>query len=153
MSRVFFVTLVILVVALAAAPYRLAAAEVRLTNDNITNGYISAYQLATGNAVTNDAVINECSQALGRQNEPSVAVDPRNSNVLIGSSNDYCGVYASTDSAGNGLGPIWLGYYRSENAGAGFQSSPVPRYPRQPSPYAPLAPIRAATAGHPVVAS
>jgi hypothetical protein len=149
MKRVFFVALV---VALAAAPYRLAAAEVRLTNDNITNGYISAYQLATGSAVTNDAVINECSQALGRQNEPSVAVDPRNSNVLIGSSNDYCGVYASTDSAGNGLGPIWLGYYRSENAGASFQSSLVPGYPGDPSPYAALAHIREATAGDPVVA-
>ena len=147
MQRTFFAVLAFSACA-AALP-----AEVRLTNDNNSNGsYISAYQLATGNTVTNDAVINECSQAFGRQNEPSVAVDPRNPNILIGSSNDYCGVYATTDGAGNPTGPIWLGYYRSENGGASFQSSLVPGYPGDPSPYAALAHIREASAGDPVVA-
>ena len=36
-------------------------------------------------------------------------------------------------------GPIWLGYYRSENGGASFQSSLVPGYPGDTSPYAALA--------------
>jgi hypothetical protein len=58
------------------------AQNVRLTND-VSGGYVSAYTLATGTPYT-DAVLNECSIARGRQNEPAVAVDPRNINVLIG---------------------------------------------------------------------
>src|SRR5213595_1683074 len=37
-----------------------------------TPGYVSEYTLATGTPVTNDPVINECSIAHGRQNEPAV---------------------------------------------------------------------------------
>jgi hypothetical protein len=68
--------------------------NVRLTND-VSGGYTSAYTLATGIPYT-DSVLAECSIARGRQNEPAVAVDPRNAKVLIGSSNDYCGVYAGS---------------------------------------------------------
>jgi hypothetical protein len=109
-------------------------ADVRLSNDYPGGGYVSAYTLATGNPYT-DAVLQECSIARGRQNEPSVAVDPRNTSVLIGSSNDYCGVYAGS-TPGNFVpaGPIWLGYYRSQNGGASFQSSLVPGYPATPHP-------------------
>jgi hypothetical protein len=103
--------------------------NVRLTNDFSGGGYVSAYTLATGNPYT-DAVLKECSISRGRQNEPAVAVDPRNTNILIGSSNDYCGVfYVSINGVPAALGPIWLGYYRSENGGASFQSSLVPGYP------------------------
>src|SRR5258705_9328567 len=87
----------------------LSAAEVRLSND-LGGGYISAYTLATDISYT-DAVLNECSIARGRQNEPAVAVDPRNTSVLIGSSNDYCGVYAGSTTSFVAAGPIWLGYY------------------------------------------
>ncbi|MEA2608796.1 MAG: hypothetical protein QOJ75_1039, partial [Chloroflexota bacterium] len=48
--------------------------------------------------------------------------------------------------------PIWLGYYRSENAGATFQSSLVPGYPDDTSPYAALANVRTASSGDPVIA-
>src|SRR5206468_7461520 len=129
-------------------------ADVRLTNDFPGGGYISAYTLATGNAYS-DATLAECSRSRGRQNEPAVAVDPRNLRVLIGSSNDYCGVYNNGNDA-NGApipsGPIWLGYYRSENGGTSFQSSLVPGYPDDTSPYAALALVRTATAGDPVIA-
>jgi hypothetical protein len=124
--------------------------NVRLTND-VGGGYISAYTLATGIPYT-DAVISECSIARGRQNEPAVAVNPRNPRVLIGSSNDYCGVYAGSTTTFVAAGPIWLGYYRSENGGASFQSSLVPGYPGDVSPYAALAQIRTASSGDPVVA-
>jgi len=128
-----------------------ASQNVRLTND-VSGGYISAYTLATGNVYT-DAVLNECSIARGRQNEPSVAVDPRNTSVLIGSSNDYCGVfYVSVNGVPVALGPVWLGYYRSENGGTSFQSSLVPGYPQDQSPYAALAQVRTAGAGDPVIA-
>jgi len=126
------------------------AQNVRLTND-VGGGYTSVYTLATGIPYT-DTVLAECSIARGRQNEPAVAVDPRDTRVLIGSSNDYCGVYAGSTTTFVPAGPIWLGYYRSENRGATFQSSLVPGYPGDVSPYAALAQIRTASAGDPVIA-
>jgi hypothetical protein len=122
----------------------------RLTND-FSGGYTSVYTLATGIRYT-DAVLDECSIAKGRQNEPAVAVDPRNALVLIGSSNDYCGVYAGSTTVFVPAGPIWLGYYRSEDGGSSFKSSLVPGYPGDVSPYAALARIRTASSGDPVIA-
>ncbi|MCU1677211.1 MAG: hypothetical protein JWM93_1969 [Frankiales bacterium] len=116
-------------------------------------GYVSAYTLATGVPYT-DATLDECTVAHGRQNEPSVAVDPRNTSVVLGSSNDYCGVYNAADAGGNPVatGPIWLGYYRSQDSGTSWVSSLVPGYPGDTSPYAALAQIRTASAGDPVIA-
>src|SRR5215471_8698922 len=141
-----------LAAALTLIPTALFAQEVRLTNDT-GGGYVSAYTLATGTPYT-DAVITECSRARGRQNEPAVALDPRNPSVMIGSSNDYCGVYAFTPPPQTpaATGPVWLGYYRSENGGVSFQSSLVPGYPGDTSPYAALAHIRTASSGDPVIA-
>jgi hypothetical protein len=140
----------LLVCALATASFA-AAAEIRLSND-VGGGYTSMYTLATGVAYT-DAVITECGLARGRQNEPSVAMNPRNPLVLVGSSNDYCGTYAGSP-AGTFIpaGPIWLGYYRSENGGTSFVSSLVPGYPGDTSPYSQLAKIRTASSGDPVIA-
>ena len=132
-------------------------ADVRLTNDDGANGgYVSNYNVNNpGAPVASDPTIAECSRSRGRQNEPAVAIDPRNSQVMVGSSNDYCGVYndgADADGAPIPSGPIWLGYYRSENAGASFQSSLVPGYPGDNTPYASRAQIRTASAGDPVLA-
>src|SRR6188472_3074497 len=127
--------------------------NVRLSNDNGGGGYVSAYTLATGQAYT-DGILRECSVARGRQNEPAVAIDPRNASVILGSSNDYCGVFGppGDPATGTPAGPVWLGYYRSQNAGASFQSSLVPGYPGDTSPFAALAHIRTAGAGDPVIA-
>jgi hypothetical protein len=133
------------------------AASVGVLAPCVGGGYVSSYQLAgnrlpdgtIGPTVAPDPVIRECSIARGRQNEPAVGVDPRNTNVVVGSSNDYCGVYAFSASP---VGPIWLGYYRSENSGASFQSSLVPGYPQDNTPYAALAGSRTASAGDPVIA-
>ena len=121
-------------------------ADVRLTHDANDPGYVSSYTLATGVPYT-DETLAECSRSRGRQNEPAVAVDPRNRQVILGSSNDYCGVYNRTADDGTPLpvGPIWLGYYRSENAGASFVSSLVPGYPDDTSPYRELSEARTAT--------
>jgi hypothetical protein len=108
----------------------------------------------TGTPYT-DATLTECSRSRGREHEPSVAVDPRNAKVLVGSSNDYCGVYNDgVDAFGAPIasGPISLGYYRSQNGGISFTSSLVPGYPEDTSPYADRARIRTATAGDPVLA-
>jgi hypothetical protein len=141
------VSLCLLVPMLAIA----GGGNVRLSND-VGGKYVSAYTLATGIQYS-DAVIDECSIARARQNEPAVEIDPRDPGVLIGSSNDYGGVYAGSPP-GNPVaaGPIWLGYYRSEDGGATFKSSLVPGYPGDTSPYASLAQVRTASAGDPVIA-
>src|SRR5436309_11857654 len=103
------VALAALVVALPAA--QAAPANVRLTNDNGSNGgSVSDYTMVTGTPYT-DAFLTACSQSRGRQNEPAVAVDPRKRQVIVGSSNDYCG------GVGTGwtfvwLGVVWLGCFR-----------------------------------------
>jgi hypothetical protein len=123
----------------------------RLTNDvPALGGYVSDYALVTGQPYT-DEVLSACSRSRGRQNEPAVAVDPRNPRVIVGSSNDYCGVFAENGTF-IGLGSIWLGYYRSENGGASFTSSLVPGYPGDASPYAARAHVRTASSGDPVLA-
>src|SRR5437773_8368108 len=143
--------LIVAAVVSAIASFHPDPPNTRLTNDNGANGgYVSAYTLATGNPYT-DATLEECSISRGRQNEPAIAVDPRNTSVLLGSSNDYCGVYNRGIAAG-AVGPIWLGYYRSENGGASFISSLVPGYPDDTSPYAALSQARTSSAGDPVIA-
>jgi hypothetical protein len=129
--------------------------DVKLSHDASDPGYVSAYTIGTGAAYT-DATLQECSHSRGRQNEPAVAIDPRDPAVVLGSSNDYCGVYNAVDSAGNPIpvGPIWEGYYRSEDGGASFVSSLVPGYPDDTSPYGVLAKqqVRTASSGDPVIA-
>jgi hypothetical protein len=131
--------------------------DVRLTNDchplaGCGAGYVSAYTLATGTPYT-DATLDECTIARARQNEPAVAVDPRDTLVLVGSSNDYCGVNNRTiDGRPAAVGPIWLGYYRSTDSGASWTSSLVPGYPDDTSPYAALFGGRTASSGDPVIA-
>jgi len=130
-------------------------ADVRLSNDApSTGGYVSDYTLVTGTPYT-DATLSECSRSRGRENEPAAAVNPRDTRVVVGSSNDYCGVYNDgVDAFGAPIasGPIWLGYYRSQNRGGSFTSSLVPGYPEDRSPYADLASVRTASAGDPVLA-
>src|ERR671933_2313126 len=133
--------LVCLVPAAQAGP-----ANARLSNDN--SSYVSDYTLVTGNPYSDD-VLETCSRSRGRQNEPAVAVDPRNPQVIVGSSNDYCPVFQANGDL-LGLGDIWLGYYRSENGGDSFVSSLVPGYQGDHSPYASRAHVRTADSGDPV---
>ena len=83
-----------------------------------------------------------------------MAIDPRNTQVIVGSSNDYCGIYndgADADGAPLPVGPIWLGYYRSQNGGASFQLA-RPRLPGRHLAVRARAQVRTATAGDPVLA-
>jgi hypothetical protein len=145
------VTLVAAAVISAIASFNPNLADPRLTNDNGANGgYVSDFTLVTGLPYT-DAILTACSQSRGRQNEPAVAVDPRNPQVIVGSSNDYCGVFAANGSF-IGVGVVWMGYYRSENGGASFTSSLIPGYPGDSSPFAARAQVRTSGAGDPVLA-
>src|SRR6266480_177252 len=122
----------------------------RLTNDDpALSGYTSDYTLVTGIPYT-DPVLTACSVSRGRQNEPAVAVDPRDTRVIVGSSNDYCGVFQA-DGTFLGLGDVWLGYYRSEDGGANFNSSLVPGYQGDQSAYAARSHVRTADSGDPVL--
>ena len=154
MSRIAFAAVL---ASLAAFSFGIAqaGADVRLTNDchpdgGCGAGYVSVYTLATGHPYT-DQTLDECTISKGRQNEPAVAVNPRNTGVLVASSNDYCGVYNRGALAG-AVGPIWLGYYRSLDGGLNWISSLVPGYPDDTSPYAALSRARTASAGDPVIA-
>lgn len=129
--------------------------DVRLSNDALsTSGYVSADDLA-GLPHYTDATLDECSRSRGRENEPALAINPRDPRVMVGSANDYCAVY-NDGNDGDGApipsGPIWLGYYRSENSGASFVSSLVPGYPGDASTLGALAKIRTASSGDPVLA-
>jgi hypothetical protein len=142
--------------AIAGAAFALPPGpDARLTNDDPAapgGGYVSDYTLVTGVPYT-DSTLTECTRSRGRQNEPSVAIDPRDTSVLVGSSNDYCGVFnQDSDGVPQPVGPIWLGYYRSEDGGSSFRSSLVPGYPDDSSPYAARAHVRTAGAGDPVLA-
>jgi hypothetical protein len=102
------VTLMAAAAVSAIASFKPDPPNTRLTNDNGANGgYVSDYTLVTGQPYTDD-VLSACSRSRGRQNEPAVAVDPRNPQVIVGSSNDYCGVFAENGTF-IGLGILWLG--------------------------------------------
>src|SRR5947207_5647635 len=153
MSLRRFASFVALVVAMmmGVPAAQAIGANVRLTNDDpALSGYTSDYTLVTGTPYT-DGVLSACSQSRGRQNEPAVAVDPRNTDVIVGSSNDYCPVF-NADGTFLGLGDVWLGYYRSEDAGSSFTSSLVPGYQGDESPYAARSHVRTADSGDPVLA-
>src|SRR5438477_12679207 len=145
---------VTLIVAAAGIAFVAASPDppnTRLTNDNpALSGYKSDYTLVTGIPYT-DAVLTACSQSRGRQNEPAVAVDPRNPQVIVGSSNDYCPVF-NEDGTLLELGDVWLGDFRSEDGGATFVSSLIPGYQGDQSLYAARSHVRTADSGDPVLA-
>ena len=96
-----------------------AGANVRVTVDNGTNGaYESADQLAGGSYT--DAVLARCGIDRRMQNEPTLAIDPRNSTVWTSGSNDYCTVPTAGDA--------WVGFYRSITSGGSWIDSLLPGY-------------------------
>ena len=109
-----------LVAVLAAAGQSgTAQADTRVTRDATPGSYVR-YDGGT------DATMLSCSTGRRTQNEPSVAVDPRNAAIVVAGSNDYCAEIQ------NGSGNVWAGYYRSTNGGATWSNSLVPGYPPTP---------------------
>src|SRR5262249_7260737 len=66
-----------------------------------------------------------CSTGKRPQNEPTVAVDPHNSQVVVAGSNDYCAQIVN--------GEVWPGYYRSTDGGSSRPDSLVPGHPADPA--------------------
>jgi hypothetical protein len=96
-----------------------AGINVRVTVDNGTNGaYKSADQLASGSYT--DPVLARCGIDQRMQNEPTLAIDPRNTTVWTSGSNDYCTVPMAGDA--------WAGFYRSTTSGGSWIDSLLPGY-------------------------
>lgn len=106
-------------IASAAPAPQTAGANVRVTVDNGTNGsYVSADQLAGGTYT--DAVLQRCGTDRRQENEPTLAIDPRNTNIWSSGSNEYCTVPTAGDA--------WAGFYRSTDSGQHWTDSLLPGY-------------------------
>src|SRR5256885_2828953 len=95
------------------------ADNARVSRDHQAGSY-TRYDGAT------DATMPACSPGKRSQNEPTVAVNPHDPNIVVAGSNDYCAALVNGD--------VWSGYYRSTDGGANWQDSLLPGYPADTSP-------------------
>jgi hypothetical protein len=123
--------------------------NVRVTHDNSTGGgYVSADQMAGGTYT--DGVLSRCGTDRRQQNEPTLAIDPRNTAIRTSGSNDYCGIPTNGDA--------WAGFYRSADSGVSWTDSLLPGYLLDTSPQGTASPVHqmalggAIAAGDPVQA-
>jgi hypothetical protein len=112
-----------------------AGTNVRVTHD-ASAAYVSADALGGTGAYT-DGTLARCGVDRRQQNEPTLAIDPRNPDVWISGSNDYCTIPTNGDA--------WTGYYRSTDAGQTWTDSLLPGYPADTSPQAANSPLHALT--------
>ncbi len=93
-----------------------------------------------------DVTITDCSTNNRQQNEPSVAVDPINSEHAVAGANEYCTVPTA--------GGTWAGFYHSSNGGDTWTDSLLPGYPTDTSDEGRASPLfgLANNAGDPVQA-
>jgi hypothetical protein len=94
------------------------SANARVTRDDTAGSYLR-YDGSS------DATMAACSTGRRSQNEPTVAVDPHNTSVVVAGANDYCAQIVNGD--------VWAGYYRSTDGGSTWQDSLVPGYPADTS--------------------
>ena len=133
----------------AVAGAQSVGGNVRVTVDNGARGpYVSADQLAGG--TYSDGVLQRCGLDRRMQNEPTVAIDPRNPSVWTSGSNDYCTVPTAGDA--------WAGFYRTTTGGRTWTDSLLPAYSGDTSPEGLSSPLHqmvvggATAAGDPVQA-
>jgi hypothetical protein len=123
-------------VALLAVTTPSAGKNVRVTNDTDAT-YVSADQLAGGKYA--DGVLLRCGTDRRMQNEPTLAIDPRNTNVWTSGANDYCTVPTAGDA--------WAGFYRSTDSGAKWTDSLLPGYNGDTSTEGTSSPLHQLVAG------
>jgi len=115
MTRRVLIPLAALLLVMALSPTSLASpANTRVTRDATSGSYLRYDG-------TSDATMAACSTGRRSQNEPTIAVDPHNTQVVVGGSNDYCAQIVNGD--------VWPGYYRSTDGGGSWSDSLVPGYP------------------------
>jgi hypothetical protein len=120
----------------AAAAGPSAGSNVRVTVDQ-GSSYKSADQLAGGSYT--DGVLSRCGVDRRMQNEPTLAIDPRDTSVWTAGSNDYCTVPTAGDA--------WAGFYRSTNGGKNWTDSLLPGYHGDTSAQGTSSPLAAMVAG------
>jgi hypothetical protein len=120
--------------ALAGGPA--AGANIRVTVDR-AGTYVSADQLSGGSYT--DAVLARCGIDRRMQNEPTLAIDPRNHAIRAAGSNDYCTVPTAGDA--------WAGFYRSTDSGTTWTDSLLPGYNGDTSAQGTSSPLAALVAG------
>jgi hypothetical protein len=113
-----------------------AGANVRVTVD-AGSTYKSADQLAGGSYT--DGVLQRCGVDRRMQNEPTLAIDPRNASVWSAGSNDYCTVPTAGDA--------WAGIYHSTDSGQTWTDSLLPGYKGDASAQGTSSPLAAKVAG------
>ena len=81
-----------------------------------------------------------------QQNEPAVAINPRDPRVIAAGANDYCGVAT--------WGDAWMGFYISQDGGKTWVNSLTPGYPADTSAEGQASPIFGEdfAAGDPIMA-
>jgi hypothetical protein len=115
MTRRVLIPMAALLLVMALSPNSLASpANTRVTRDASSGSYLRYDG-------TSDATMAACSTGRRSQNEPTIAVDPHNSQVVVAGSNDYCAQIVNGD--------VWPGYYRSTDGGGSWTDSLVPGYP------------------------
>lgn len=124
-----------------AHPGPSAGTNVRVTGDT-TSVYKSADQLAGGGY--SDGILTRCGVDRRMQNEPTLAIDPRNATVWAAGSNDYCTVPT--------VGDAWAGFYRSSDSGAHWTDSLLPGYNGDTSAEGTSSPLHQMVAGGAIAA-
>jgi hypothetical protein len=121
----------------AASPS--GARDARVTRDFRTRTYLRY----DGRS---DATMAGCSTGRRSQNEPAVAVDPTDPDIVIAGANDYCAQIVNGD--------VWTGYYRSTDGGSTWSNSLVPGYLNDASPKGTASPVhgKCGAAGDPTQA-
>jgi hypothetical protein len=115
MTRRVLIPMAALLLVMALSPNSLASpANTRVTRDATAGSYLRYDG-------TSDATMAACSTGRRSQNEPTIAVDPHNTQVVVAGSNDYCAQIVNGD--------VWPGYYRSTDGGGTWSDSLVPGYP------------------------
>jgi hypothetical protein len=122
--------------AASAGPAPSAGANARVTVDQ-AGAYVSADQLAGGSYT--DGVLARCGVDRRMQNEPTLAIDPRDTSIWASGSNDYCTVPTAGDA--------WAGVYRSTDGGASWTDSLLPGYNGDSSAQGTSSPLAAMVAG------
>jgi len=135
-STAFLVAGLISATAASAGSSPSVGTNVRVTVDQ-GGTYVSADQLAGG--TYSDGVLTRCGVDRRMQNEPTLAIDPRNHSVWTAGSNDYCTVPTAGDA--------WAGFYRSTNGGMNWTDSLLPGYNGDTSAQGTSSPLAAMVAG------
>ena len=138
MRKVIAVAAAVTVATVPALVMSSQAGAAARTNVRVSTDQGSVYQSADqmgGTGSYTDAALARCGVDRRPQNEPALAIDPRNTNVWVAGSNEYCDVPIDGDG--------WAGYYRSFTAGSSWTSSLLPGYASDASPQGQSSPLHA----------